>query len=234
MVKKKAPRFNKIGPFNNGYAAAQGYNVETRKKGWGYINTKLEWVVEPIYSEATDFKDGFALAYNKKAGHWYMVDARDLTIRGIGDYHQAIYSNGLVCVKDKYKIGSKTSYRYFYLNEEGKKAFYTGDNEPKVFSKAKPFQDGYAIVRTKNGYGMIDVTGTPALSDHYRKIEYKDGFYVVTINTFVGIKDHEGENVLDPNYEKVEKVTPTILQVRKGGQVGYIFSNGVWLWEPRR
>ncbi len=233
-IKKKAPMFNKIGSFNNGYAAAQGYNVETRKKGWGYINTKLEWVVDPIYNHATDFKDGFAVVYNKKANHWYMVDSRNLSVRGIGDYHQAVYSNGLVCVKDKYKEGGRARYRYFYLNEEGKKAFYTADNESNTFSKAYPFKDGYAIVKTENGYGMIDVTGTFVLDDHYRKIEYKDGLYVVTINTFVGIQNHDGEDVLEPNYERINKVTPTILQVRKGGQVGYVFSNGVWLWEPRR
>lgn len=230
VVKKKLPMFSKIGPFNNGYAAALGYNVETRKKAWGYIDKNLKWVVEPLYADATDFKDGFGLVYDKKSEHWYMVDALTLSVKGIGHYDEVSYSNGLICVKDKKKTGTS----YYYLNEEGKKAFYTGDNEIKEYSKAGTFKNGYAVVRTLNGYGMIDVTGTPTLSDHYRDIRYQDGFYVLTINTFVGIKNHEGEQVLSPDYERVHKVTPTILQVKKGGQVGYVFSNGVWLWEPRR
>ncbi|MCP4520856.1 MAG: WG repeat-containing protein [Cytophagales bacterium] len=234
VVKKETARFYEIRPFNNGYAAARGYNVNTRSKAWGFIDKNLNWVIEPMYKEVTNFKDGFALAYHLKGKTWYMISAEGLAIRGLGDYHKAIYSNGLVCVKDKYKVVDGVRYRYFYLNEEGKKAFHTEESEPVTFVKAQPFKGGYAVVRTNNGYGLIDVTGTPALSDHYAGIKYEDGYYKVMVSTFVGIRNHNGDEVLDPNYEKVKKITPTILQVRKGGQVGYVFSNGVWLWEPRR
>lgn len=62
-----APQYADARSFSGGYAA-----VKNGEGLWGYIDPYGELKIDYRYSEAGDFKDGFAVSM--KDGSWYIVD----------------------------------------------------------------------------------------------------------------------------------------------------------------
>ncbi|MCP4520855.1 MAG: WG repeat-containing protein [Cytophagales bacterium] len=235
--KVKISKFQKIKPFVKGRAWAR-----TRIKAsngsmvyrWGVIDKKLNWVIEPIYFKVRDADDGYGIAYYSDSLTWHLVNFDNLEIKNIGQYKNLDYANGFIRVKEVFKVGNTIRKRYFFLSKEGEKAFYTGNDSILYFKEAQLFRGNCAVVKTENGYGMINITGNLVLPDYYTKIQYYRGAYKVSSSTFVGIMDENGLEILPPKYEQIKQLTPTILQVRQGGKIGYLYKDGVWFWKPRR
>jgi len=89
------PRFDQVGPFAEGLAAAA---AEGR---WGYIDTRGVWVIEPQYLGAMPFSEGIAVVKvgTEKESKEGFIDTRGTRLPG-PDYAEALpFSGGIAAVK---------------------------------------------------------------------------------------------------------------------------------------
>lgn len=63
------PRYKNAGSFSEGLAPVQSSGGR-----WGYINQRNQWVIQPKFDEAKEFKDGRAAV--KVKGKWGYINKR--------------------------------------------------------------------------------------------------------------------------------------------------------------
>ncbi|MBP8214173.1 MAG: WG repeat-containing protein [Propionivibrio sp.] len=63
------PRYKNAGSYSEGLAP-----VQSSSGRWGYINQKNQWVIQPKFDEAKEFKDGRAAV--KVKGKWGYINKR--------------------------------------------------------------------------------------------------------------------------------------------------------------
>lgn len=77
--------------FSGGYAAVKVDGL------WGYINTKGEFIIEPQYSQALDFSDGFACVTDAKGDVYFINEQNERVSKAlkagywIGEYHDGLF-----------------------------------------------------------------------------------------------------------------------------------------------
>lgn len=155
------PQFDNAGGFSdNGLA-----NVKSGDK-WGYINIKGEYVIEPQFDIAYTF-DG-ATAVVKQGNKWGLIDKNGVykltpTYADIGRF-----SEGLAYfADDNGRIG--------YLDTDGQEIIPAQfDYLAEDFGLVSAFfDDGYAIVRLGDQFGVIDKSGDYVINPHL------DGLWIV-------------------------------------------------------
>lgn len=65
----KGPRYQNVRSFSEGMAPVQASNGR-----WGYINTNNQWLIQPKFEDAQEFKDGRAAV--KLNGKWGFINKR--------------------------------------------------------------------------------------------------------------------------------------------------------------
>ena len=148
MKKRKLSDYNTqwVENFSEGLAFFFCYD-EMHGYLFGFINKKIEVVIEPKYKKVKSFSNG--LAPVQIEGQWGFIDkkgrlkikAQFSDIVGIG------FSAGLCAVRKK--NGNKFGYI-------GKSGFY---KILPVYQLAFPFHNGRAIVAIDNGFYIIDKHG---------------------------------------------------------------------------
>jgi len=169
----------------------------------GYINTKGEVVIKPIYLQTFPFKEGYALVYepgliSSSSSKGSIIDKTggkildiDNTITGI---HEA-FSEGLIGFTDDPEMNA-----WGFMNAKGEKIIKPNDQ----FLSVKPFNGGYAAFSDGNGYGIIDKTGAVVLRSKYQDIQYANGkqFFAKENGKYVLI-DSKGKTVNKDDYASV-------------------------------
>lgn len=86
-----------LSPFYEGLAVVQ--DIQTQK--FGYLNTKGEWAIKPIYTKAGNFDKGMAIVHLPCDANCLMSN-KDAYFEGLGfsDYTQFIDKQGKVILKD--------------------------------------------------------------------------------------------------------------------------------------
>lgn len=151
-----SPQFDNVYSFRNGFAPV----ILNHK--WGYIDSKGKLVISPQFNSGSGFyKDGLAIVWiDKKCG--YINTSGTFVIKP--EYTDANgFQNGLAAVKKGRKCG--------YINQNGEIVI------PLQFSNAGGFsKDGYAVVRIKEGYGLIDRVGEWVIAPHCGGLNTSDFF----------------------------------------------------------
>jgi len=162
------------------------------KKGnkWGFISEKDKWVINPVYDEVVNFNKGVANV--KKNGEWGFIDKTNRNVHPFTlDVARSSVDNGWARVKKRGKWGffnvrtSKTILHVYdtvspfsgnyawavnnptwmIIDTNGKQVF-----ESKEIVSVTPLVNGYAIVKTDNGEGILDSIGNQIIPYDRRNV----------------------------------------------------------------
>ncbi len=142
--------------FTEGLAAAN------YKGKWGYINKRGETIIDFQYRTTTEFSEGKAIVQ--------MFDREYITIDKIGNkILRGNYEEQYPYYDERSRI--KKDGQYGYLNPDGIRIDTT------IYIKASNFENGKAIVRTREGYQVIGKNLQPLNDDFFDKIYKSDTRY---------------------------------------------------------
>jgi len=149
-----------VGYFAGGLAWARTVDEKI-----GYINKKGDWVIEPIFHSAKEFDtiSGLAKVHGKEG--WVYVNMKGEVKQFENSRDHQRFFDGM-CRETEQMGNAKSG----YLNSEGNWAI-----EPK-YGIAEHFNNGYAAVRYKGQWGVIDKIGNWIIEPKYGYIK---GFYPI-------------------------------------------------------
>ncbi len=203
--------YSKASPFSEGRASVQ------LDGSCGYIDVQGKNIVHFEYTKCLDFKEGKAVVYKgyKKAG---LIDVNGTYIIPPSLNRLVDFSEGRGLVRDN-------SYRFYYITEQAR--LYEG-----FYQQAGEFQNGVAVVKMDNKWGVINQKGIELIPPKYDRIEaFEDGYAKVQIKQFSGLTNLEGELIVQANYEYISYAGEGLFRVEQGDKIGYFDMNGQWIWD---
>lgn len=204
-------KYSKAASFSEGRAAVY-------KDGQcGFVNTQGQAIGAFDFSRCRSFEDGRAVVYKgmKKAG--LLNRDGDLVIEPSID-QLLNFSEGRGLVRDK-------EYRFYYITEEAN--VYKG-----YYEKATEFNNGIAVVKMDDKWGIINRNGITLVRPKYSKITaFEDGYAKVEIDGFNGLSSIDGKMIVAPGFEHISYAGEGLFRVEQGDKVGYFDQGGEWVWE---
>ena len=259
-------KLNKIGKLNGDYNAdevifhstfSDGLGlvsvVEDGNRGWGFINTSGDWVIEPKYSGADVFSEGLARVRNSENDLCGYIDTEENLIIDYQFYDGSPFYDGYAMVqKDE---GGNVA----YINTKGEYVtdyLYEADSD----KSSEYFYDGLAAVtpcgEEKKVY--INEQGEVAIDpDSIVAYSFSQGLAFVGAGQFIDTNGnividtsnndnhfYDAEPFLDDGYSVVKCIT---IEYSKDGDLsdekgkkyrdvikyGVIDTNGDWIYEPQ-
>jgi hypothetical protein len=180
-------KYRKVGSFKGNLAAVKS------KYDFQYIDNQGNIIIKTFFDDARDFKNGVAAV--KIGKYWGLIDLSGNFVDEPSKYLKIddFDENGLAIVQ----MGNNKRY-YAVINQNGEKI------TNKKYQKILPFSNGFAAVRTNNGYGFINMKGELIIDDKFnRVVAFFDNIATVQINGKWGYIDTIGNYVLEPIYSKV-------------------------------
>jgi len=237
--------YREIQDFSNGLA-----RVKEADK-FGYINISGEEVVSPTYWKAGPFQEGRAAVY--ESGHCGYIDREgrkitDFTFsrcQPFEDERAVVYRGmrraGLVNIEGELVLEPSVNqlitfsegrglvrdqeYRFYYITEEA-------DRYQGFYEKATEFQNGVAVIRMNNKWGIINRKGITLVRPKYSRIEdFENGYAKVQLEGVSGLSDIKGEMIVQPGFEYISYAGQGLFRVEQGDQIGYFDQEGNWVWE---
>ena len=163
--------------------------IATREGKYGYIDTKGNIVIPPLYDRAYDFNDGLALVgiTNQQGETGYqLVDSK-------GNVRCAILLNN--CQLDTHISENRLAYKELstgqccYMDETGMPFI----RMPKEVREVYAFEHGTAVFQTAIGTGIMDHNGHILIPDNYENIfQISDDRIAVNKQGLWGIADKRG------------------------------------------
>ncbi|MCD5325437.1 MULTISPECIES: WG repeat-containing protein [Pontibacillus] len=162
----------------------------------GVIDTKGDYVVEPLYESVTEFSEGRATVYKDNG---FQVINEKGTILTPGPYpYIGSYQNGLAL----FSLEKDGTTYYGYLNNQGEEAI------PAQYLSADPFTDARAVVQVKeNQFALINRDGNPFYTYNYPYVgNYGEGLLAFQEDRGgkYGYINERGRVVIEPSYDYVQ------------------------------
>ena len=197
-------------PFSDGMA-----KVSTGGK-YGFIDKTGKIVIEPRYSDAKDFAEGYVPVKENK---WYYIDKTGKKLSSL-EFEQAnVFSEGLASVKINGKYG--------FINKSGEIVIKPQFDEAYAYG-LNMFKDGLALINANGKFGFIDKSGSmviktqySAVQDYYGLGPFKNGIACVDLsaNDCIFI-DKEGKQVFDKTFNFSEGFKEDFAVVMHGVRLG--------------
>lgn len=204
-------KYRQLGDFHDGRAK---YRTQT---GWGFINTKGETVIQPIYSKVMDFNKGRGIVYVR----YNQSGIVDTT----GQYIINPKVNRITDITEELALVKQDYANYFFIHEDLKR--HTAIN----FQKALPFSNGAAPVMLAGRWGVINQKGVITMTPKYDKIDaYQDQYAKIMVNNWKGVVNVSGKVIINPEYEYVAYAGNGLFRVEQENKVGYLNLDGNWVW----
>lgn len=197
---------------------------------WGYINESGEYVIQPIYSEASDFQNGLAVVAEKQK---YGM------ITNTGEYFIAPIYESISPYIEKRAIALVDAQHYVMLGEEGE----TLTEEP-YFSISNLHENRavYAeLHKSSRGqkhivYGYLDADGKEVIPAEYEEAyDYKEQKALVKKNKYeYALINQAGERLATYPYHYVGSYGEGLLvfQETVNGKYGYMDEKGTAVIPP--
>lgn len=203
------PKFMVAGSFINGSTA-----VKEPEGGFGIIDRRGKFIVEPIYRTISYFKEGFVRAVDMETGEYWFLNEEGEKV--FGPYKDAfLFHDGKALVKE-----TEENRDWFYIDKKGKKYPF---NEEVQIQMAKwdvvddfwtqnaylDFSEGYPE-QINDSYVAVNEKGE-AISPEYKYLEPfdRDGYARARIqkgeDEFYGIVDKQYNWVIEPEYSSLYK-----------------------------
>ena len=243
---------SKIIPFRYRYLSGfqNGYALIYAKKGYGYIDSTGHIAIKPKYLQAGLFKEDRALVM--KNGHWHFIDKKGIPCYTNSFTQARNFQNGLAQVSN-HKLQTFINYSgkiimpYQYAELHAFSAngiaritankqdyFITKSGLPiraMRFDKAMDFTENLAFVCKKGKWGLLDAHGLFAVSCKYAWAKgFKEGASVIRQKNVSGIFSADGNWLIKPLYDSIEYVDHQVYRIESNEKIGYLETNGKWLW----
>jgi hypothetical protein len=235
-------KYNRIGPFRNGYAKVRWTENNETNSFWGYVNKKGEIVFTMNDStgwESSDYvtKEGYFNADYYEHGVRDKVNWRkNKLLCGIMNFNGELVKKDSVCLQyDFYenKLCIKDEFGRFktlnnVLEPDGKYFFLDRANFKQ-----------YLSIRDSNGlYGLVDTSMQfilkPTFDMVYENTLIEDYLlYKNKQSNKIGVCRINGEFITDPIFDNVEMngFMNSLLLFKKNGLAGYLDKNGNIIWQ---
>lgn len=246
------PQFDHVGCFTPDGVARVGIKKGIKDYVYGYIDTSGNFIVEPVFPSAEDFKNGCAKVYKRMELKPYYINTKgEKCVRIINNhkdepeklvaYHT---ENGSGYVNRENDVIIGTTYedtRPFTeglgaVRKEGKWGFINFDEEFIIepsFDDVWLFSEGLAAVKIDNKWGFINKEGDLVIEPAYDIVrEFTEGFATVKIDKKWGYIDKSGEWYVEPLFDEAKPFYDGIACVRSGKKWGYIDTKGLFLRMP--
>lgn len=245
-------KYETIKPFIEGYASVE-INDKRNKDGStdGVIDTKGNLLFKRPYKENSyvdgDFHDGYA----KVSLYKYWIPEK----KGIFSTSEKNYE-GFINLKGEI-VFNDTNYRYVKDFSNGR-AFIKENNKnyiliDKYFKRignkefedipAETFKNGYAIVETSDGFGIIDTLGNFVTKSDYDEIDRAgiiDGYFFFSNEsdenkTLFGIADLKGNIISKPIMQEFDRngFVNGLIKAVIDDKLIYINKNGDIVWQQQ-
>lgn len=213
---------------------------------YGYISSRGEVVVPPIYYGCAHFFEGVATV-SEKCGRVGFIDGlgrvaiafRYKQFRTGFQSGQCAIDGGYInhdgewVIRPRFLIAADFSEGLAYVSLDGESFGYI---EPigkfaiqPQFEECGSFREGLAAVCINERWGYIDRTGAvriPAAFEGNRVTGFSHGLAGVQIDGNWGFVDHEGRIVIKPEFEELRPFVEGHATVRRNGKWGFIRPDG--------
>lgn len=210
------------------------------KGKWGFIDKMGKVIINPIYDNAMEFKEGLALVSKidetSKEKSWGFIDK----LGAVKINFQFINSkDNSFCLPGSFNEGlayiSSDGKQWGYINKEGKYQInpqFDGCNYNSI-----SFKNGLTKVNQGGSYGFIDKTGKYVVNPQFKNaynfasnglaaVEHSDGKW--------GFINKEGKYEINPQFEEiVEGFYNGIAFVKSSDKFGIIDSKGLYIVNPQ-
>ena len=194
---------------------------------WGYIDTKGNLIILPIYDDAWPFSEGLA-AVNLNGKYGFIDKKGNLVIQPTYDDARA-FSEGLAAVRFGEKWG--------YIDTKGNLA-----TQP-IYDDVKPFSEGLAQVQLNDSkWVYIDTKGNIVFQPKYDWTEpFSEGLASVEVPPLSDMKwgyiDMKGNLVIQPKYYFTNDFSEGLAAVGVGESIhdvkwGFIDKKGNYIIQP--
>jgi len=212
-------QFRNAGDFEHGLARIQ---LQTNGK-WGFIDTEGNFKIDPKYAVASDFTNGRAFVMEKFRQKPIFITPTD---------KQAFSS-------EMYLSASKFSDNRLILRGLNNGYFIVDENGNKIHSQdfeyIKNFQNNRTFIQKNQRWGVLDVNGIQLTDFRFDETQdFENQFAKVSIKAVYGVSDENGKQILPVNFETIEKIENDLFCIRKGDRIGYLRTNGSWLWKLQK
>lgn len=195
----------------------------------GMIDKTEQWIIQPTFDQIEPLSEGFAAA--RKDNRYGYIDAKGNWIYqqvvSPSDYYYLTsdfkpFSNGLASVRF-------TKDAYGFVGKDGREAFKVRYKSASSFTA-----EGYAIVSTEAGTGLIDTKGSFVITPNVDVWSVERGIVIYKENGGFGAKDLKTNKVIvKPQYSEVSMVGDLLKLKQIGANAGYIDESGKYVIEPQ-
>lgn len=198
------PQFMEAGSFINGSTA-----VKEPEGGFGIIDRRGKFIVEPIYRAISYFKEGFARAEDMETGEYWLLNEEGEKV--FGPYKGAyLFHNGKALVTE-----TEENRDWFYIDKKGKKypfneevqivmAKWYGEDDFWEENAYLDFSEG-CPEEINDSYVAVNEKGE-AISPEYKFLDFfdRDGYAIAAIqkgeDELYGVVDKQYNWVVEPEY----------------------------------
>ncbi|MBN2890692.1 MAG: WG repeat-containing protein [Bacteroidales bacterium] len=186
--------------------------VICKNKTKGFIDTSGTLIIDGL-NTCSDFTNGFSLVYSNYNTNTF----RYIDKKGECFNYRVRYSED---------IGLFQTNDHFYF------AYEDNTRTPYDFEEAQPFNNGKAIVKLNNGYGIINKNGTFIMPTVLTEIkDYKENYAVYSIKEQAGVYNSNGVEIYPPYALAVEYINDNLIKIFLNNRIIYINMNGNIVWE---
>lgn len=208
------PRFDRAASFSEGRAAVY------LEQGCSYIDPSGSVLTDFEYTDCQDFKDGRAVVFKglRKAG---LLDTEGHLVLEPSIDRLVEFTEGRGLVRDP-------RYRFYFITEEA-------NPYRRYYDAAKAYQNGVAVVKVDEKWGIINRKGITLIRPKYSRIgTFENGYAKVEIEGYRGLSNLEGDLIVKPGFEHISYVGAGLFRIEQGDQIGYCDRQGEWVWELTR
>ncbi len=208
---------NRVWAFSEGLA-----KVELEENGFGFVNKKGEFVINPQFKLASDFREGMAIVLQNDGDKFGYIDKSGKIVINPQFDFAAWFSEGLAAFENNDKIG--------FIDKKGKYVI-----NPQFDRIGLSFHEGLCMFKNKGGdWGYIDKKGKIVINQQFEDAgNFHSGLAMVAINDRLGYISKDGKIAINPQFDRATPFIGNIAFVKSGDRWGIINKKGEFTVNPQ-
>ncbi len=240
--------FNNVSDINNFHA------VVNWKNGYGLIDTKGNWVIEPVFDSLKIISTHLVITYSKGINN--IINIFNKKIQFAVEKFELIHTNYIIITAGgkkgliNYRGKEIVSPEYDFISDFSKDSVITVLKEKKyglIDLKGnfilKPLakcdemgimQEERVAIKIKNKYGFFDKEGGLRIANRYEAVQtFSNGMAAFLLKGKWGFINKAEEIIIQPQLDKVENFKNGIAFVQKNKKWGVVNKNGLEILKPQ-
>jgi len=186
---------------------------------WGFVNDSGNEIIEAVYDNARDFSEGLA-AVNHQA-YWGYVNKEGKIQIGYNYKKATAFENGMAIVED-------AESNWQVIDKSGTILLSTDES---VIMK---MHGEVALVKSKSGLGLIEISGDTLLDFVHSKIYFVEGSNMAYVQQNGTWEIVDGDNnVIELNVEAIYPSRTDRFRFKRSGKYGFLDPFGEVVIDPK-